>query len=197
MSAKVLVSSSDTEYLWNLINPVIRFLILNQTRINSNLEWNITQKLETNPASLDWDSLPEKVQVFLLAENSRNTFQELKFRHWGWVTESSVFADFSLKFLLKLQAQEYIPHVIALLAPLSFDSILDKYILTQNLKISAADIMNNVIEMFNKALGPNQMQMVKSNRMNTDPSALEIVKGAYERAKATVVQYVKINELLI
>ena len=126
-----LGSGNDTAYLWDLIEPVQRFLLLNQTSIAATLSWNVTQQLQQNLTDLSWATIPSNVQLFLQQELLLNQFSNLTFFSWGWTDSNNTFASTTLISLLTSQGQQNLPIIQSILAPLTFSTILNTTVLTQ------------------------------------------------------------------
>ena len=128
--------ANNVQYLWDLINPVARFVLLNQTAISS-LPFNISQNLASNNKSLNWNQLPANVQSALLAQPLSGLLN-LTYEQWGWVNPSSTFASTTLFSLVPATVQSTLPNIYILLAPLAYNTQIDLTALNATLIANAA-----------------------------------------------------------
>lgn len=115
--------ANNVQYFWDLINPVARFILLNQTLISS-LSFNIAESLASNNSCLNWSLLPSNVQQSLLAQKASELLS-LSYQQWGWVDSSNSFANTTLLSLLSASFQSSLSNLYILLAPLVYDSQVD------------------------------------------------------------------------
>lgn len=127
-------AANDVRYFWDLISPVARFAILNQTQI-SQLPFNVTLSLQSNLASMNWTQLPANVQSTLLNQPV-SSLLSLTYQQWGWADASNTFANTTLLSLLSSSVQSNLANVYILLAPLAYDSQIDLTALNQTLSAS-------------------------------------------------------------
>jgi hypothetical protein len=57
----------STVYLWDILSPLERFLMLNQSQIQL-MDWNVTASIIANTTRLQWSSLPSSAQSLLLVQ---------------------------------------------------------------------------------------------------------------------------------
>ena len=129
-------SGNDTAFLWDLISPVYRFLLLNQTQISKLRQWNIKQQVEASQKNIKWSFLTKNVQSLLLKQKNQNTFVNLTFNDWGWVISSDLLANATLISLLTLKGQSILNNLTAEMASLNFNTALNITALKAHLKIS-------------------------------------------------------------
>lgn len=115
--------TKDIKPLWNLIDPLVRLALLNQTQVQQ--LWNATESLSKNKTKLEWASLPDDVKSFLLEQSKQNIFLNLTFAQWGWVALDSCFATNELNTLLTDEQINIIPAVQSILNRLSFDQLIN------------------------------------------------------------------------
>lgn len=131
----------DIRHLWDLLNPVVRFVLLNQTQISS-LPFNVTIQLQTDVNNLNWTYLPTNVQSVLLAQTP-SMLINLSFLNWGFVDSANSFADSTVNSLLPTTVQNSLASVYILLAPLSFDLQVDLTALNQTLQATTTASYNH------------------------------------------------------
>ena len=129
-------ATHDVRYLWDLINPVARFVLLNQTQI-SQLPFNITSQLQSNVASLNWTQLSSNVQTAVLNQPI-SALLSLTYQQWGWVDSTSSFSSTTLLSLLSTSVQSSLNNVYILLAPLAYNSQIDLTVLNATLTANVA-----------------------------------------------------------
>ena len=128
LNATVATQSNDTRYIWDLIDPVYRFVLLNQSLIFA--QWDVSQALANNQTKLNWDSIPANVQTILLTERTQNLFLNLSFLDWGWVNSNTdAFSNSTLFSLLSSQAQATYANVSATLAQITFNTLVNTTLL--------------------------------------------------------------------
>ena len=138
-------SGNDTAFLWDLISPVYRFLLLNQTQISKLRQWNIKQQVEASQKNIKWSFLTKNVQSLLLKQKNQNTFVNLTFNDWGWVISSDLLANATLISLLTLKGQSILNNLTAEMASLNFNTAL-------NITALKADPFENFQDSFTQAL---------------------------------------------
>ena len=82
--------SNTTKYVWDLVPPVSRFLMLNQTQ--SQAVWNVSASVISNSTRLDWTTVPSSVQRLLLGQWSNQQFLNLTYAKWAFVDASSPYS---------------------------------------------------------------------------------------------------------
>jgi hypothetical protein len=128
VAAKVAQQSNDTKFLWDIVPPVARLMILNQFRTN----WNVTEKLLSNATKLEWLSLPGDIQKALLDQKASYSFLKLSFLNLGIVDlPSDLFANTTLLSLISKEFQVLFPIVKASLDKITYDNILNITLLRQ------------------------------------------------------------------
>jgi hypothetical protein len=130
-SSLVLNPADNIKYFWDLINPLARFLLLNQTQVSS-IPFNVTSQLQQNVSNLNWVALPADVQSFLLSQ-SPAALLNLTYLQWGWVDLSNTFASTTLFSLLSVKQQNSLPNASVILAPITYSLNVDLTVLNQTL----------------------------------------------------------------
>jgi len=144
--ATVNESSQNTKYVWDLIHPVNRFLLLNQTQIRTN--WNVREKLNSNETRLEWSSLPESVKNVLLEQQANNGFFDQTFLDLGWVNaETEPFSKATLRSIVPNSLNLFFENITAILKRAEFDMIVNMTVLrSKNIEMD----LENVLEVFKK-----------------------------------------------
>ena len=129
--AALPAGSNTTKTLWDLIDPKLRFLLLNQTAVSAS--WNVTQALSLNQTKLDWATIPSSVQAILQQEQQSQQIAQLSFLAWGWVNSNTdMFANTTLASLLSTQSKALLPNMTALVSQLHFESVVNMTLLKGN-----------------------------------------------------------------
>lgn len=196
-----LGTGNDTAYLWDLYDSVKRFVLLNQTDVITTLSWNVTQQLEQNQTNLNWATIPANVQLFLQQELTQNRFANLTFLSWGWTDSNNTFANTTLFSLFTLQGKQNLPVIRAILAPLTFSSVLNTTVLTQGyrrmrptqpVKILDANIQGALP--FAPFPEPPKNGRHRQPRV---PTPYDIINAVLNRAAFTIWKCSKSNGILI
>lgn len=128
VAAKVAQQANDTKFLWDIIPPVARLMVLNQFRTT----WNVTEKLVSNLTRLEWSSLPGDIQKSLLDQKASYSFLNLTFLNWGIVNlPTDLFANTTLLSLISKEFQVLFPVLKVSLDKISYDNILNVTLLRQ------------------------------------------------------------------
>lgn len=117
------VESKEIKPLWDLIDPLVRLVLLNQTQVQS--IWNATKNLIQKKSFLEWANLPNEVKQFLLEQHKQNLYLNITFNEWGWVKSDSFFASANLFSLLSTEQISQVDAVKCSLAKLSFDLLVN------------------------------------------------------------------------
>ena len=117
LKSTVSVQNSDSIYFWDVLNPVIKFALLNQTQVLA-LSFDIQQAINNNVDNLNWTNIPEEVQTLLVQQQSSLLY--LKFSDWGWAD-----LDVTLNSMLSEQGKFMLASLEPLLQLLAFDLIID------------------------------------------------------------------------
>jgi hypothetical protein len=128
VAAKVAQQSNDTKFLWDIVPPAARLMVLNQFRTN----WNVTEKLLSNATKLEWSSLPGDIQKALLDQKASYSFLKLTFLNLGIVDlPTDLFANTTILSLISKEFQVLFPTVKASLDKITYDNILNVTLLRQ------------------------------------------------------------------
>jgi len=129
--SSLAIPGDQVAFFWDLINPVARFLLLNQTQVSS-LPFDVISQLRQDVRNLNWAALPAGVQSFLLAQSDADLLS-LTYLQWGWVDTTNTFASTTLYSLLPANLQNALPNAFNLLAPVTYDFSIDLTVLNQTL----------------------------------------------------------------
>ena len=152
LSARSIEDNADKlAYIWDTIDLVARFLLLNQTQVAA-LSYNVTQQAQLNLTNLNWAALPMNVQVLLINQTTPAVYN-LSFVQWAWVDSSNPFASSNLNSLLLSVVQSTLPNALIFLAPISYNTQIDLTVLNQTfftvaqncLKMKDINAMRSVI----------------------------------------------------
>jgi hypothetical protein len=176
LNARVNESSQSTKYVWDLIHPIYRFLLLNQTQINQN--WNVRQKLDSNETRLEWNSLPESVKNALLEQQANDGFFDQTFLDLGWVdAETQPFSNTTLRSIVPSSMNSLFENITTILKKAEFDMIVDM----SGLKPKHVEIeLENVLEMFEKNIATESKSSTlgKHHKTRIDKTSLgSVIKG--------------------
>jgi hypothetical protein len=69
LKSTVSVQNSDSIYFWDVLNPVIKFALLNQTQVSA-LSFDIQQAINNDVDNLNWTNIPVEVQTLLVQQQS-------------------------------------------------------------------------------------------------------------------------------
>ena len=196
LSATLVQANTDRlVYFWDTINPVARFLLLNQTQVAA-LSHNVTQQAQLNVSNLNWTALPINVQAFLLSQSIPNLYN-LTFEQWAWVNSSNTFASSNLNSLLPANVINSLSNAFILLAPISYNLQIDLTVLNQTLYSAAnnngrrkvrGDLVRKFFESFYDTISlflPHYKRFKRSSFEhwnNRQPTALSTYKDAVKRA---------------
>ena len=122
--------TNDTIYLWDLISPLTRFILLNQTRIQN--IWNVKQAILLNQTKLDWSSLPSYVKSILVNDTFQQSLINMTFSNWGWTDSTSQYANVTLFSLIPSKYLLNLPNITNILSNLRFNLVLNTTILAQS-----------------------------------------------------------------
>lgn len=186
------LSGNNTVYLWDLLDPVRRFIFLNQPVISSDQSWNVTQQLQLNQTNLNWATIPSNVQIFLLGEQFQNLFVNLTFTEWGWITTDQTFENTTLYSLFTSQAKQNLPQIQSLLAPLNFNVILNTTVLTKsNRRMRPSEALQRLNEEVSEALPFAPYK--QPNRRRRTPTPYDVIDVAVAKAVMTLWTYARAN----
>jgi hypothetical protein len=157
LSVQIILSSTVNQLntdqiitVWDTLNVVVKFLLLNQTGVTQ-LSFNVTQQIQANVSNLNWSALPANVQSFLLTESLSSIFS-LTFSQWAWVDLNSAFANATLFSLLSSKVQNCANNASSLISPLNFDTPINVTALNQTLLTAFPNLKNfNVVNRFFEA----------------------------------------------
>lgn len=123
--------NSNLQYFWDMIPPLVQFILLNQTQV-SNLNFNVTQKVQQNVSNLNWNVLPENVKSYLLTHEAAQILY-MRFNEWGFTDAKNIFAPSTLFSLMTKKDQMQAPNVLAIVAPIHFNLKIDLTYLNETL----------------------------------------------------------------
>lgn len=122
--------SDNVKLLWDVLDPVYRIALLNQTGVKP-LGFNVDTDLAKNISALKWNSLNTDVQNFLY--NQRESVLNLTFYEWSWCSKSSRYANVTLFSFLSKSIINTIPSLVGILNQIAFDTNVDLTGLENNL----------------------------------------------------------------
>jgi hypothetical protein len=153
-SSRENTTTNDIYFIWDLLNPIVRFLLLNQTQvITYSPSFNITHQILTNSNGLNWNELPGKVQTLLMSQNNNNAILSLTFSQWGW-TESVQYANLTLKSLLPNWSRSSLADILNVMKPVQLDLKIDLIYLNKLIRpiwwhrYSLNEFLNSIFEYF-------------------------------------------------
>lgn len=115
-----LIPSNNSQYFWDFIDPLVRYLLLNQKEIQQ-LPFNTTNLVSSNKTYLNWGNLPKDVQNKLNIQMGSSLLY-LTFEQWGWIdSNSSCYSGATFLSILPQEIKPYLPHVFTMIAPIQLD----------------------------------------------------------------------------
>jgi hypothetical protein len=182
-------ASNDTQYLWDLLDPISRFLLLNQTAISSGQQFNVTLQLVQNQ-TISWLALTPGVQTALLNEGTvASAILNLTFANWGWSQASDKFASTTLLSLISTQGQQALLQINTLLAPLNFNTVLNTTILTQsNPYVRPAQVIAQTIWNIQQVIPFNQYRFKRGGGYHRQPTPFDVIEQVEEQASRVLRQ---------
>lgn len=116
--------------LWDLLPPVNRLLLLNQTQVQ-NLGYNVNQNFSA--ARLLWVNLPTPVQNLLSSQLVNLAVLNLSYLDWAWVNSNTdQFFNSTLYSLLSANQVALLPNVTNLLNQISFSQVVNTTLLRRS-----------------------------------------------------------------
>ena len=93
-SSEIENSPEENEILWNIISPLFRIIVLNQTQLSNESVIYLNENLINQDSAiyLDWNYLPSNVQSILSIQKGIDLFN-LKFSDWGWTNYNDDYAN--------------------------------------------------------------------------------------------------------
>ena len=117
--------STTVVNLWDLLPPINRFLLLNQTQVQS-LGWSVTQNLASNTTRLQWSTLPTSVQNLLSNQFTNLNFLYLSYLDWAWVNSNAdQFFNVTLYSLLSTDQVALLPTISTITNQLSLSQVVN------------------------------------------------------------------------
>lgn len=116
---KCSASVDDCVYFWDILDPLVKFLLLNQTEI-LNVSFNISDKLTESKHYLNWTVLPENVKEILKNQHG-SSYLFLTFEQWGWTKRGGQFSGATLYSMLPAKAHAVLSEMLLILAPIEYD----------------------------------------------------------------------------
>lgn len=142
-------TNQEVEYLWDLMNPLVRFLLLNRTQTKS-LSFNVPQHLQQNQTVIKWINLPIQVQNLLLNQQG-SALLYMSYEQWGWVDSRSIHAGVTLLSIIPNEFQNDLATMCLILAPIQFDLQINMNLLNELLSFQADK--PNMDRFFNSLFG--------------------------------------------
>ena len=168
------LSNDDGDYVWNMINPIAQFILLNQSQI-LDLSFNINELLKQNVSYLRWSKLPDNVRTALLSQNIANLLS-LTFKQWGWVGADSDASDLTLYDLLSAKSKILLPNL---------STVLGRLDLSLKINEPPSSLNANFLDTFFKAFFRRDRQEKKQEKAtNTKKIAKQVWLNASKFVKS-------------
>lgn len=159
MPLLIYPSSNHTGFLWDVLNPIQKIILLNQSAILVSEQWNVAQEFHISRDNIKWNLLPLNVQLVLLSEQSQQVFFNQTFQEWGWVEATSPFSNYTLLSLLTDEGQAFFNNVLEQMKGLTFNTVL-------NLKLVYKSKKGNCVARFVKHLHKSYIFYLKPEYKN-------------------------------
>jgi hypothetical protein len=132
-SSEIENSPEENEILWNIISPLFRIIVLNQTQLSNESVIYLNENLINQDSAiyLDWNYLPSNVQSILSIQKGIDLFN-LKFSDWGWTNYNDDYANLTLISILPEENKYTMNSIFKLIEPLRFNTSIDSNIVYNN-----------------------------------------------------------------
>lgn len=133
-SPEIENSPEQNEILWNIISPLFRVVVLNQTQLSNESASYLNENSLNHDSStkyLDWNYLPSNVQSILSIQKGIDLFN-LKFSDWGWTNYYDDYANLTLISILPEENKYTMNSIFKLIEPLRFNTSIDSSIVYNN-----------------------------------------------------------------
>jgi hypothetical protein len=133
-SPEIENSPEQNEILWNIISPLFRVVVLNQTQLSNESVSYLNENSINHDSStkyLDWNYLPSNVQSILSIQKGIDLFN-LKFSDWGWTNYYDDYANLTLISILPEENKYTMNSIFKLIEPLRFNTSIDSSIVYNN-----------------------------------------------------------------
>ncbi len=133
-SPEIENSPEQNEILWNIISPLFRVIVLNQTQLSNESVSYLNENSINHDSStkyLDWNYLPSNVQSILSIQKGIDLFN-LKFSDWGWTNYYDDYANLTLISILPEENKYTMNSIFKLIEPLRFNTSIDSSIVYNN-----------------------------------------------------------------
>lgn len=119
------VKSDQGTFVWDLLPPLLRFIILNQAQFQSDT-FNVTEIVVNKKSNLLWSELPADIKTALLDEKSKNAFPSLTFEQLNMVSgPNDPLAKVTVKEILPKKIADLLPNITELLKDITFDTVIN------------------------------------------------------------------------
>lgn len=122
--------TDDIEYLWDVLDPLYRIALLNQTQLKPFL--NVIDLLTQDSQLTKWDTLISDVQTFLL--NQRADVLNITFLDWSWCDANNRYAQTKMFTFLPKKIIQISPKIIDILNLIEFRTKVNITLLEQKLQ---------------------------------------------------------------
>jgi hypothetical protein len=128
-----LTNTTAYKYVWNKLPYTLRFLLLNQTKMKTQNNWDAMQVVGAAPKRNDkfmlikWQSLPENVRASLLEQQAKtNAYFEMSFADWGWVSSANdANANGTLLSAMTDECAAIVPKLAELVGRITYDTVIN------------------------------------------------------------------------
>ncbi len=175
-SSKNQLNPDKIDYFWDHINLVFRILLLKQIN-TSTIGYNLESDFLLNQTKLNWNMLPENVQLFLLNQKWSDLIN-LTYSEWAWVDSNSLFANITIFSLLAWPQSEQLTNILNVLDPLKYNQNINRSSNEKSLCV-LFDIIFSLIKHFFPLIGkpPFGPYSRVSNGLNTFYNSVYSVKN--------------------
>jgi hypothetical protein len=125
------LNTTAYRYVWNKLPYTLRFLLLNQTSMKTMENWDAmavlsaAQQRSNKLQLIKWQSLPSNVSIRLLEQAKSNSYFNMTFGQWGWVSLNDANANVTLLPVMTDECVSIVPRVIEILSRITFDLVVN------------------------------------------------------------------------
>lgn len=179
--------------LWDLLSPLHRFVLLNQTGVQS--LWNVRDNLDKSTTRLEWNSLPDNVKSFLKNQETNLGFLDLTFLDLNWVnSDKEKFHDTKLKSLISKDLNDKLPELFESTNKLSYDQLVNVDLLSQHVNLDEIYVNFGLNYL---PMPPRPQNTITSVIFNNDSDTASIVMDkALFKALEFLKNYIKNSKLV-
>jgi hypothetical protein len=185
-AAEVDSDKLNIKPLWDLLSPLHRFVLLNQTGLQS--LWNVRNNLEKSLTKLEWNSLPDNAQTFLKTQAKNLGFLDLTFLELSWVnSDKEKFHDATLKSLLSKELIDRLAELYDSINRLTYDQLVNLDLLSQHVNLDELYVNFGLNYL---PMPPRPYNTITSVIFNSDSETANVVM---DRALFKALEYLKKN----